>query len=169
MIRLAALTAMFFTAAMPATATDLFEAVGAWQGEGRIATGPRAPLEKGRCKVEVTPAPGGQDVSITGRCAVAAGLSDVSMRLVRGAGGKVNAGFWSAASGQTVQFSGTETAETIIMQATSALMVDEAAYESRVEVAVPGGDGFTIRQMVRGEGEEAWRLVLDMAYLPAGG
>jgi hypothetical protein len=169
MIRFAAVTALFFAGALPAMATELFEAAGAWQGEGRIATGPRAPLERGRCRVEVKPAPGGRDVSITGRCAVAAGLSDISLRVVRGAGGKVNAGFWSAATGQTVQFSGIETAETIVMEATSSFVLDEIEYESRVEVLAPGADGFTIRQMLRSEGETVWHLVVDMAYRPADG
>ncbi|GKY89331.1 hypothetical protein [Sinisalibacter aestuarii] len=165
-IALAALLAVF---AAPASATELFEAAGNWQGEGMIATGPRAPLERGRCRVEIAPAAGGGDVSITGSCAVAAGLSDISLRLVRGAGGKVNAGFWSAATAQTVQFAGTETDGAIVMEATGALVLDEVPYQSRVEVETGGAEGFTLRQMLRAEGEDAWRLVVDMAYRQAGG
>lgn len=155
--------------AAPAGATDLFDAAGAWQGEGRIATGPKAPLEHGRCRVEIAPQPGGRDVSITGRCAVAAGLSDISLRLVRGAGGRVNAGLWSAATGETVQFSGTESGTRIVMQTAQDVVVDGAPYEARVEVEAPAGAGFTIRQMLREKGAKAWRLVVDMAYLPTGG
>jgi hypothetical protein len=168
MIRFATLLTLFLAPAAPAMATDLFSAAGAWLGEGRIATGPRAPLERGRCRVEIAPEPGGGDVSITGSCAVAAGLSDISLRLVRGAGGKVNAGFWSAATGQIVQFAGTETDAAIALDSTVALVLDDATYESRVEVAAPDATGFTLRQMLRAEGETAWRLVVDMTYRPAG-
>lgn len=168
MMKQIALLAAFLAVAAPASATELFSAAGAWTGEGRIATGPEAPLERGRCRVQIAPDGAGGDVSITGQCAVAAGLSDISLRLVRGAGGKVNAGFWSAATGQTVQFAGSETANTITLAATNPVTVDDVAYESRVEVQTPGPGSFTMRQLIRVPGAEAWRLVVDMAYSPTG-
>jgi len=164
----ALLLAALLALATPASATELFSAAGAWTGEGRIATSPTAPLERGRCRVQIAPT-AGTDVSITGQCAVAAGLSEISLRLVRGAGGKVNAGFWSAATDQTVQFAGTETDDTITLAATTPVIVDDIAYDTRVDVAVPDGTSFTLRQMLRAPGEEAWRLVVDMAYRPSGG
>lgn len=167
MIHRAPILAALLALATPAAATELFSAAGAWTGEGRIATSPMAPLERGRCRVQIDPT-AGADVSITGQCSVAAGLSDISLKLVRGAGGKVNAGFWSAATGQTVQFAGTESAKTITLAATTPVIVDDTTYEARVEVAVPGPDSFTLRQLIRATGETAWRLVVDMAYRPTG-
>lgn len=167
MTRLPTILAACLLLAAPAGATELFSAAGAWTGEGRIATAARAPLERGRCRVKITPDGAGRDVSITGQCAVAAGLSDISLRLVRGADGVVNAGFWSAATGQTVQFAGTETADTITLAATGPVILDDTAYEARVEVMAPDTRGFTLRQMLRAPGESAWRLVVDMAYLPS--
>lgn len=164
-----ALLCALLTLAAPATATELFSAAGAWTGEGRIATSPDAPLERGRCRVQIAPDSSGRDVSITGQCAVAAGLSDISLRLVRGAAGRVNAGFWSAATGQTVQFAGTETEGTITLAATAPVTVDSISYETRVEVQAPEPGGFTLRQMIRTPGAEAWRLVVDMAYSPSDG
>lgn len=169
MTRFVATCTALLALAAPAGATELFTANGAWTGEGRIATGPQAPLERGRCRVEIAPEPSGRDVSITGQCAVAAGLSDISLRLVRGDGGRVNAGFWSAATGETVQFAGTETETTIALAATAPVTRDETAYETRVEVSAPDADGFTLRQLLREEGETAWRLVVEMAYRPSGG
>lgn len=169
MIRLALIAPMLFALATPAGATQLFAAAGAWTGEGRIATGPDAGLERGRCQVEIVAAASGDDVSITGRCAVAAGISDISLRLVRGQGGKVNAGVWSAATGQTVQFAGTETTETITLAAIAPVVLGETVYETRVEVLAPGAEGFTLRQTLRADGETAWRLVVDIAYRPGGG
>jgi hypothetical protein len=168
MTRLATILTALLPLASPATATELFAAAGDWAGEGRIAIGPAAPLERGRCRIEIAPDPAGQDVSITGRCAVAAGLSDISLRLLRGQGGRVNAGIWSAATGQIVQFAGTETAESITLAATAPVLLDGVGYEARVELVAPEADGFTLRQLLRGEGETAWRLVVDMAYRPAG-
>ena len=167
MTRLFAVLALL--AAAPAAAAGLFEAEGAWVGEGRLATGATAPLERGRCKVEITPAAGGGEVGVTGTCAVAAGMSDISLKLVRGAGGAVNAGVWSAATGQTVQYSGTETAAAIALASTTRLVVDAVAYDTRVDVTTAGTAEFGFRQLMRADGEEAWRLVAEMTYRPAGG
>lgn len=155
--------------AAPASAAELFSAEGAWVGEGRLATGTHAPLERGRCRVEITPDPTGDVVDVIGTCAVAAGMSDISLKLVRSGGGAVNAGVWSAATGQTVQYSGTETAGEIALGSTTPLVVDDVAYETRVEVNAPGPAAFDFRQLLRAEGEEAWRLVAEMSYRPEGG
>jgi len=169
MTRFAAIAATLALLASPALATEIFEAEGNWLGEGQLATGPTAPLEHGRCRVEIKPQAGNADVSIIGSCAVAGGLSDISMRVVRSGGGAVNAGFWSAATGQTVQYRGRETAEMIEMESSTDLVLDDVIYESRVSVAAPGPGAFSIRQFLRAEGESAWRLVVDMSYRPAGG
>lgn len=153
----------------PARAVEIFEAKGAWQGEGRLATGAKDPLQRGRCRVEIDPQPGGRDVSVVGKCVVAAGASDISLRVVRSGSGKVNAGFWSAATQQTVQYSGSETGSAIRLVSTTPLTVDAQDYESMVEVDAPDPESFTIRQMLRAPGAEAWRLVVDMTYRQAGG
>jgi hypothetical protein len=155
--------------AAPATGAELFTASGQWQGEGRLATGAEAPLERGRCRVEITPDAAAGEVDVIGTCAVAAGLSDISMKLVRGAGGTVNAGVWSAATGQVVQYSGRETADAISLSSTSPLVLDEVTYETRVDVTLPDADSFGFRQLLRAEGETAWRLVAEMTYRPSGG
>ncbi len=156
-------------AAGPAAGAELFSVTGPWQGEGRLATGATAPLERGRCRVEITPDANGGEVDVIGTCAVAAGMSDISMKLVRGPGGAVNAGVWSAATGQTVQYSGRETADRIALVSTTALVVDAVAYETRVDVTAADAESFAFRQLMRAEGEEAWRLVAEITYRPAAG
>lgn len=162
-----ALTGVLSTFAAPALAVDIFAADGAWIGQGQIATGAVAPLERGRCKVSIAPASAGSEVSITGKCAVSAGASNISMKVVRGAGGKVSAGVWSAATGQTVQLSGVERAGDIRLTSTSPLDVEGQAYETRVDVVAPDAAHFSIRQLLRPVGETAWRLVVDMTYAKA--
>ncbi|MCB1337728.1 MAG: hypothetical protein KDK10_09870 [Maritimibacter sp.] len=170
MIRPAARLAVLATlAAAPAGAAELFSAEGAWLGEGQLATGARAPLERGRCRVEITPGATGAEVDVIGTCAVAAGMSDISLKLVRDGAGAVQAGVWSAATGQTVQYAGTETAGAIALASTTPLVVDGVAYDTRVDVSAPEGGTFDFRQLLRAEGEEAWRLVAEMSYRPAGG
>lgn len=156
-------------AAAPAVGAELFDVAGAWVGEGRLATAADAPLERGRCRVAVTPRADGGEVDVTGTCAVAAGMSEISLKLVRGPGGAVNAGVWSAATRQTVQYAGTETDEGIALVSTSPLDVDGVAYETRVDVTAPDAGSFALRQLLRPEGEAAWRLVAEMTYRPAGG
>ncbi len=155
-------------AAAPAAGVDLFTASGAWTGEGRLATGVAAPLERGRCRVEITPAPATGTVDVIGSCAVAAGLSEISLKLVRGPGGAVNAGVWSAATGQVLQYSGTETPDRIALVATTPLLVDGAAYDTRVDVTRPDAASFAFRQLLRPAGADAWRVVAEMTYRPTG-
>jgi len=169
MTRFAILIAAAMSVALPAQATEIFVAEGTWVGEGRLATGADAPVERGRCKVDVKPQPDGKDVSVTGVCAVAVGTSDISIRLVRSGNSRVNAGVWSAATGQTVQYSGTETDDVIDMASTTELMIDEQPYESQVRVSAPDAESFAIRQLLRAKGAEAWRLVVEMTYRKAGG
>jgi len=52
--------------AQPASATEIFEAEGAWVGEGQLATGAEAPLERGRCKVDSRTFPSGSCVQAAG-------------------------------------------------------------------------------------------------------
>lgn len=156
-------------AAAPAEARDLFTAAGPWIGEGRLATGATQPLERGRCRVELTPGAGGAALDVIGTCAVAAGTSEISLKLVRRAGGAVQAGVWSAATGQVLQYSGRESGDSIALTSTTPLMVGEVAYDTRVDVSAPEADGFAFRQLMRAAGEERWRLVAEMEYRPAGG
>lgn len=167
-MKILTLTLTFFAAA-PAAGAELFSAAGQWLGEGRLATGATAPLERGRCRVEITPDEAARAVDVIGTCAVAAGMSHISLKLVRGAGGAVNAGVWSAATGQVLQYAGSETEAGIALASTTPLVVDAVAYETRVDVTAPDGDSFAFRQLLRAEGEAAWRLVAEMTYRPAGG
>ena len=169
MIRLLPVFMLLLVAPAPSMAVDLFAATGAWQGEGRLATGPEAPLVRGRCRVEITPDPGAGALDLVGRCAVAAGMSDISVKLVRTPGGAVRAGVWSAATGQTVQYAGAESGAKIALTAAAPLDLDGRIYESRVEVTAPDGPSFAVRQLLRASGETAWRVVAEMTYRPAGG
>ncbi len=169
MTRTISLIASLFALAGPAYATEIFDAQGSWVGEGQLATGAEAPLERGRCRVDVEPKEDGTDVSVTGHCAVAVGKTDISLRIVRSDSGRINAGMWTAATGQTVQYSGTETGSTIELVSTTPLMVEDTPYESRVNVDSADADGFAIQQLLRAEGVEAWHVVLEMTYRQVGG
>lgn len=156
-------------AAAPATGAELFAASGPWVGEGRLATGVAAPLERGRCRVEITPDGGAGTVDVIGTCAVAVGKSDISLKLLRAPGGVVRAGVWTAATDQVVQYAGKEVPGRIVLDATTPLVVDGVAHETRVEVEMLDAARFTFRQLLRAEGADAWRLVAEMTYRPAAG
>ncbi len=79
-------------------------------------------------------------------------------------GGRVNAGFWSAATGQVVQLAGKERGAQIALTSTTDLMVDDAPFESRVTVREAEGEAFTIEQLMRPAGAEKWRMVMDMTF-----
>ncbi len=155
------LVAALILCATPAAAGGLFGLEGAWHGEGVLATGVRAPLERGRCQVRLKPDP--DEFHITGSCAVAAGMSEISMRVLRAEAGRVLAGAWTAATGETVQFAGQESGDGIEMRSTVPLDVDGTPYEAHVSVEMQHGS-FVIRQSVRPQGGENWRLVAEMTY-----
>lgn len=163
------LAAAFITLALPAGAADLFAVTGDWVGEGSLSTGADRPMERGRCKVGVEQAQAAGDVAVKGKCVVAAGASDISLRLLRGENGTVRAGFWTAATDQIVQLVGDETGDLIELFSTEPLMVDEKPYETWVKIMAPDATSFAIQQMLRPEGTETWRMVVDMTYSQAGG
>lgn len=161
--------ALTLAAASPAMAADLFTASGSWTGDGKLATGVNAPLERGRCRVNVTPSGNGNTVDVIGDCAVAVGRSDFSLKLVRGGGGSVSAGAWTAATGNVVQYAGRESSGKITLQSTSQVVVDGVGYDSRVDVSWPSEGSFLVRQFLRGQGETSWRLLADITYRKSGG
>lgn len=164
MRRLATLVAAVLGFSSPAHATEIFDAEGAWVGSGILPTGVDAPLQRGRCLINVSPKPNGKDVSVTGSCFVGVGVSDISLRVVRSGNGRVNAGFWVGATGQTVQYSGAESATAINMLSTTDLILENEPYESHIRVSAPDADSFSIRVLLRAEGAEAWRMFADMTY-----
>lgn len=151
-------------AATPAGAADLFAAAGRWVGTGSLATAVDRPMQPARCEVTVEQKADGADVSVTGRCVVGAGASEVSFRVVRDQPGQLRGAMWSAAMGEVLQLSGTEAPGALDMLATTPWVVDGAGYETRITVREPDAESFAIRQLVRGEGEQAWRLLADMTY-----
>lgn len=169
MTRLAVLFAVVLGFSTPAHATDIFSVQGAWTGSGLLPTGAETPLQPGRCQFNIVPKPDGDDVSVTGNCFVSVAVSDVSMRIVRRSGGRVNAGFWTAAAGQTVQYSGTSSATTIDMASTTDLVLDDKPYESQVRVSTPDAGSLAIRVLLRAPGAEAWRLFADITLHRADG
>ena len=150
--------------AAPVQAADLFDAEGRWIGNGSLSTKVTRPMQPARCEVNVEQKSDSTDISVTGRCAVGGGGSNISFRAVRDGSGRVRGAMWSAATGDTVQLSGSETGSGVDMHAPSAWVVDGVSYETRVTVREPDADSFAIRQMVRGPDETAWRVIVDLTY-----
>jgi hypothetical protein len=105
-------------------------------------------------------------VSVTGRCIVSAGGSDISFRVVRGGRGSVRGAMWSAATDEIIQLSGSETSGALDMRATAPWVVDGKSYETMITVREPDAESFAIRQMVRADQGEPWRVIVDMTYRP---
>ena len=162
---LALLAAAWIGAApAPAPAADLFGAEGRWVGSGSLATTVTRPMQPARCEVDVEQKADAVDVSVTGRCVVGIGGSNISMRIVRGDGRDVRGAMWSEATGETLQLSGTGEAGAVTLLATSPWVVDGVSYETMITVNEPDAASFATRQMVRGPGETAWRVIVDMTY-----
>ncbi|MCI2398943.1 hypothetical protein [Aliiroseovarius subalbicans] len=163
-IRILALTLALLAPAARAEDATLFTATGAWQGEGRIAPSATAPLERGRCRVDVSQSADATQADVIGKCVVAGGASNVSMRFVKGAGTSVRAGVWSAATDKTVQFAGRSDATGLAMTSLEPIEVDGVTYEARVDVDFTGNDAFTLKQILREPGDDGWRLIVDMSF-----
>ena len=148
----------------PVLAADLFSAEGLWVGTGSLATRVERPMQPARCEVDVEQKSEGADVSVTGRCVLGAGGSNISMRIVRDGSGGVRGAMWSAATGETLQLSGSEIAGAVNMTATAPWVVDGVSYETMITVREPDATSFATRQLVRGPDETAWRVIVDMTY-----
>ncbi|MGR3362781.1 MAG: hypothetical protein ACU0CY_01240 [Maritimibacter harenae] len=159
-----AFAALLVATAHPAAAIDLFTAQGGWTGTGSLATSVERRMQPARCQVDVKPTDAGGDVSVTGKCAVAVGASNISFRLVRGDGRAVRGAMWSEATDEILQLAGARTETGVDMTATEPWVVDGVDYETRVIVREPDAGSFKIQQLARMEGEKAWRVIVDMTY-----
>lgn len=166
MKRLALILAVAFGLALPAHATEIFDVEGSWIGEGVLPIGPDAPLQPGRCEIDVKPKEDGNDVSITGKCFVDLALvfSDISIRVVRAPGGKVNAGFWAAVTGQTIQLSGVESATEANMVSTTDMTLNKKNYDVHLRLSSSDAENFAIRALVRPKGDEGWRRFAEISF-----
>jgi hypothetical protein len=158
------LAAVVAVLAAPAAASSLFSLSGAFTGNGRIAPDVESAMERSRCRIEVVPAAGGDDISITGRCVLTAGAADISMRFVRGGGSTVRAGVKSPSSGETIQFAGRENGETLRLQTVGPIDVDGVAYTSIVRLDFASESRFSLEQVVREAGQDSWLRVVDMTF-----
>ena len=152
--------------AAPVQAADLFEAEGPWIGNGSLATKVTRPMQPARCEVNVEQKSDGTDISVTGRCAVGGGGSNISFRAVRDGSDRVRGAMWSAATDEILQLSGSEKSGAVDMRATAPWVVDGKSYETMITVREPDAESFAIRQMVRAGQGEPWRVIVDMTYRP---
>ena len=147
-----------------AGASPLFSASGEWTGTGRIAPNVEFRMERALCRIEVKQTPGEDDVSISGRCAVAGGARKISMRYVKQPNGAVRAGFWSPSENLSVQYGGSETTDTVTLQALEPVAFDGEFYNSRVTMAFLSETEFTFEQIVQKQGVDHWVRVVDMRF-----
>jgi len=159
-----AMAAFIALASVSAEASPLFSASGAWVGDGRIAPKVDQPMERGRCQIEVKPKPGESDVSISGRCALAGGSRNISMRYVKQPSGNVRAGFWSPSDEISVQYGGVETDDTVTLQTLEPIDFEGSMYKSRVTMVFESDTAFTFEQIVQKEGAERWVRIVDMRF-----
>jgi hypothetical protein len=147
-----------------AQAADLFAADGGWIGSGSLATSVERPMQPARCEVDVEQKAPGADVSVTGKCLVSIGGSDISFRILRAGEGRVRGAMWSAASDEVLQLIGSEKGGALDMRATTPLVENGTRYETMITVREPDAESFAIRQMVRADQAEPWRVIVDMTY-----
>lgn len=171
MMRSIAVLFLTLNLAAPAHATELFETKGTWVGKGVLPVGVEAPLQPGKCSINIAPEPNGNDVSVTGHCFIEMLFvtTDISIRIVRSSGGQMRAGFWVSALGQTVQLAGVESSNAIHLGSKTHLMLAEKPYESNIRLSNPDADRFEIRVLLRDEGAEAWRKFAEISFRRSGG
>jgi hypothetical protein len=161
-----ALPALFVTllGAAPALAVDLFTVEGRWVGTGSLATKVTRPMQPARCEVEVEQKEAETDISMTGRCIVGAGGANIAFRMVRSAPGTVRGALKSGLDDVALQLAGTDQPGAVDLRSTAPWVVDDESYETLITVREPDVDSFAIRQMVRLDAAEPWRLIVDMTY-----
>lgn len=159
---LALLAFLSLTGSLAYAQVDTQAMGGSWNARGQIASTPTAELERGRCRITIATS-GGNSMTISGRCAVAAGAAQVQLRVTNN-GGQLTGSASSSLFEGAIALSGTRQGDTISMAAQSGSTFEGVLYWSRVEIGLQSESRFTMREWTAPAGTSNWRLTRDLTF-----
>lgn len=154
----------------PALADGVLAAfAGDWTGEGWIRPGRESPREAARCAVAARYDGEAAMLDLAGRCAVAGGGAEVTVRLVDDGNGMVRAAARSPAFDQDVQFRGSLVDGTLSLASADPFRDAGATIDATLDIGLPDGGRFAMDEWHReiGAGEETQVLALTFTLREA--
>jgi hypothetical protein len=141
--------------------TDL---VGDWTASGQVVAHPNAPLERSRCRVTVSADIGGSALSVTGRCAIAAGATDVTMHIVDNDDGTVRATVTLSNLDGNIELTGARNGDVISLRTQAALLFEGEHYWSRLDITLDDATRFSLKEWTAVQSTSDWQLSRDLLF-----
>lgn len=159
------LAVMVVATIAPAQAQIEFaDMAGDWTASGQAAARPDGPLERSRCRVSVEARNSGGNLTIEGRCAIAAGAAFVTMHVVDEGNGQVRGDVTTSTFPGPVQLTGTRSGDSISLVTQAAMLFEDRHYWSRVEITLTDETRFELKEWTAVQASADWHLTRDLVF-----
>lgn len=156
---------VWFQTVNPSRAETAFtNLVGNWTATGRVVAHPNAPLERGRCRVALSAGSNGQELTVQGRCAIAARATDIVMTVSDRADGTVRGTVNLSALEGVVGLTGTRAGDVISLSTQTAMLFEGEQYWSRIEITLSDSTRFTLKEWTAIQSTSDWQLSRDLVF-----
>lgn len=149
----------------PAYAEIAFvDLVGDWMASGRVVAHPNAPLERSRCRVNVSSGSNGRQLTVQGRCAIAAGAAHVTMTVVDRQDGTIGGSVTLSTLEGPVQLTGNRNGDVISLTTQTAMLFEGQHYWSRLDITLEGATRFSLKEWTAVQSTSDWQLTRDLLF-----
>lgn len=149
----------------PAHAEIAFvDLVGDWMASGRVVAHPNAPLESSRCRVGVSSGSNGRQLTVQGRCAIAAGAAHVTMTVVDRRDGTISGSVNLSTLEGPVQLTGSRNGDVISLTTQTAMLFEGQHYWSRLDITLEGATRFSLKEWTAVQSTSDWHLTRDLLF-----
>lgn len=137
---------------------------GEWTANGQTAARPDGPLERSRCRVSVQAGNSGGNLTIDGRCAIAAGTAYVTMQVFDDGNGQMRGEVTTSTFQGPAQLTGTRSGNSISLATQAAMLFEDRHYWSRVEITLTDETRFELKEWTAVQASADWHLTRDMVF-----
>ncbi len=145
LIRLVIAAGMVFGASI-APASPLIEAPISWGGEGQFRAELDGPVRKARCRLASEPSETAAGFRLSGKCAAPSGSATIDLRVERRSGGRISGAMGSSVIEGTIQLSGTESDNGVVLLSREPLSIDGQEMDFQIELSWPSPGTMTLNE-----------------------
>ena len=156
--------------AMPVSAQSSFtDMAGQWIASGQVASRADDVMQRSRCRVKAQAKDTGNDLLVSGRCAIALGRSKFSLRLLDDGSGRIRAAAVSTVMREPTHFTGRRIEHSFQLAAADPIAINGNLYAVRLQVMFDTKDQFTIKEWRAPPETNEWRLTAKLVFTRKGG
>lgn len=149
----------------PARAEIAFaDLAGDWIASGRVVAHPNSPLESSRCRVSVSSGNNGRQLTVQGRCAIAAGAAHVTMTVVDLQDGTIGGSVTLSTLEGPVQLTGSRNGDVISLTTQTAMLFEGQHYWSRLDISLDDATQFSLKEWTALQSTSDWQLTRDLLF-----